>query len=168
MFVSIDDDIFEPVNLEGLKQYLSLRVDETEEDPYLNQLITTARSRLEEGLERVITLRSFEIEFDGGYWHQLYTSLVEIESVTYEDADGVEHSITDYDLQKEASMIGFDIPKDVDGTVTVRFTSGYEQVPTSLVLAIKIMCKEMYSRSENDPMTDEVWKLVQSEVIYEL
>lgn len=171
MFVENDDKIVEPVNLQGLKQYLSLREDDITEDPYLNQLITTARSRLEEegGLERVIALRSFTAEFDGGYWHQLHRSLVDIDSVTYTDTEGVEQEIKDYEVQLgNAALIGFNIPADIDGSVTVKFISGYEQVPTSLILAIKMMCKEMYSRSITDPLTDEVRKLIQSEVIYDL
>lgn len=174
MYTSIDTDIIEPVNLEGLKAYLSLREDSTSDDSYLEQLITSARSRLEEegGLERVIAMRPFEtIIADDQYWHDLYRPLVSIDEVKYTDATGTVRHVEDYDYAiGNSAGIGFIPPQDIKaGTgVTVRYTSGYEQYPPSIILAIKMMCKSMYSRESGDPLSDEVRKLIGSEVIYVL
>lgn len=168
---STDEKITEPVNLEGLKAYLSLRDEDDVEDSYLNQLIMTARSRLEEYLEAVIAVRSFELEYDSEYWHELYRPLISVDGITYTDASDVEQEIDDYEvLVGNKASVGFEIPEDLKaGTpVTVAFTSGMEECPTSIVLGIKMMCKEMYSRSGLDPLTDDVKKIVQSEVIYDL
>ncbi|MFA6711093.1 MAG: hypothetical protein WCR83_07220 [Candidatus Methanomethylophilaceae archaeon] len=168
---STDEKITEPVNLEGLKAYLSLREEDGVEDSYLNQLIMTARSRLEEYLETVIAVRSFELEFDSGYWHELYRPLTSVDLITYKDPSDVEHEIEDYEtVVGNKAIVGFEIPEDLkEGTsVKVAFTSGMEECPTSIVLGIKMMCKEMYSRSGLDPLTDDVKKIVQSEVIYDL
>lgn len=174
MFVGLDDVVEEPVNLEGLKAYLSVRDGRENDDSYLQQLVTTARTMLEDegGLERVIVSRSFELSFSEDQCRRilhLYRPLLEVESITYEDADGEEHEITEFGVETGIrAEVWFDYPEDAVGDVHVRFVSGYDHIPPCIVLAIKMMCRSMYERSVDNPLTPEVRDVIQSEVIYEL
>lgn len=173
MFISTDENIEEPVSLEGLKAYLALRDADRPDDSYLKGLVTTARAMLEDegGLERVIVPRSFELTFsreqcDDKVLH-LYPSLIEVEEITYTDTEGEEQEITDYGVELgPRAELWFEWPEDIDGDVTVRFTSGYEQYPQCILLAIKMMCKSMYARTEGSPITPEIRDVIRSEVVY--
>jgi len=169
MFPIIDSKIAEPITIDGLKEFLSVRDDVRADDPFLTQIITAARTRLEEHLERVIVARNFELAFTSGGTHALYPSLIDVESITYFDNSGHEHYIEDYFIIK-SEYVAFDTPGDlgIGETIKVVFRSGYESCPATLMLAIEMMCKELYARSAADPLTDEIRKIVQSEVIYDL
>ncbi len=174
MFISTDEQVEEPVNLEGLKAYLSLRDNRLDEDSYLMQLVTTARTMLENegGLERVIVPRSFELEFtedDCRRVMHLYRPLLEVEAITYTDAEGEEQEITEYGVELGIrAEVWFEYPEDAVGDITVRFTSGYEHYPPCIILAIKMMCRAMYERTVDNPLTPEVRDVIQPEVIYDL
>lgn len=174
MYTSVDDGFEEPVSLEGLKAYLSLRESDRPDDSYLKGLVSTARAMLEDagGLERVIVPRSFELSFSEEECHlimDLYPLLIEVEKVYYTDADGNEQEITEYGVEPGLrAQVWFDYPDDAVGDVTVRFTSGYEEYPPCIILAIKMMCRAMYERTVEDPLTPEVRQVIQSEVIYSL
>ena len=99
----------------------------------------------------------------------LYRPLLEVEAITYTDAEGEEQEITEYgvDLGIRAE-VWFEYPEDAVGNVTVRFTSGYEHYPPCIILAIKMMCRAMYERTVDNPLTPEVRDVIQPEVIYDL
>ncbi len=173
MFISTDEDFEEPVSLEGLKAYLALRDTDRPDDSYLKGLVTTARAMLEDegGLERVIVPRSFELTFSEeqctGQVLHLYPSLIEVEGITYTDTEGEEQEISEYGVETgPRAELWFEWPEDISGDVTVRFTSGYEQYPQCILLAIKMMCKSMYARAEGSPLTPEVRDVIRSEVVY--
>lgn len=173
MFISTDEDFEEPVSLEGLKAYLALRDTDRPDDSYLKGLVTTARAMLEDegGLERVIVPRSFELTFSEEQCVDkvlhLYPSLIEVEEITYTDSEGEEREITEYGTELgPRAELWFEWPEDIDGDVTVRFTSGYEQYPQCILLAIKMMCKSMYARAEGSPITPEIRDVIRSEVVY--
>ena len=172
MFISTEEDFEEPVTLEGLKAYLALRDADRPDDSYLKGLVTTARAMLEDegGLERVIVPRSFELTFSEEQCVDtvlhLYPSLIEVERIIYSDAEGEEHEITDYGVELGLKAeLWFDWPEDADGDVTVYFTSGYEQYPQCILLAIKMMCKSMYARTEGSPLSPEIRDVIRSEVV---
>ena len=97
----------------------------------------------------------------------LYPSLLEVERIIYSDAEGEEHEITDYGVELGLKAeLWFDWPEDADGDVTVYFTSGYEQYPQCILLAIKMMCKSMYARAEGSPLSPEVRDIIRSEVVF--
>lgn len=172
MFISTDEDFEEPVNLEGLKAYLSLREGDRIDDSYLKGLVSTARAMLEDagGLERVIVPRSFELTFTREQCEgmmELYPPLIEVEEITYTDLDGEEQEITEYGVETGMpAQLWLEYPEDADGDITVRFTSGYASYPPCIILAIKMMAKSMYARTEGSPLTPEVRDVIQSEVIY--
>lgn len=174
MFVSTDDQIQEPVDLEGLKAYLSMRENRDCDDSYLRQLVTTARTMLEDegGLERVIVPRSFELRFseeDCRHVLHLYPPLLEVESVKYIDTEGEEQEITEFGVTLGIrAEFWVEYPEDAVGDITVRFTSGYEHYPPCIILAIKMMCRSMYERTVDNPLTPEIKDIIQPEVIYTL
>lgn len=165
MFVSVDDKIVEPVNLEGIKAYLSLRADDESEDSYLLSLVTTSREMLEDYIGRVISPRSFvsDVYYAGRFY--LYPELVQIELVSYVDEDGHIRETEDYDWSDDLSCIDVRRPADAmrNAPVTVRYVSGYQRMPENIVLAIKMMARTMYSRADTNPLTPEVRALVSTE-----
>lgn len=165
MFASVDDKVVEPVNLEGIKAYLSLRADDESEDSYLLSLVTTSREMLEDYIGRVISPRSFvsDVYYAGRFY--LYPELVQIELVSYVDEDGHIRETEDYDWSDDLSCIDVRRPADAmrNAPVTVRYVSGYQRMPENIMLAIKMMARTMYSRADTNPLTPEVRALVSTE-----
>lgn len=166
MYTSTDTTVIEPINLEGIKAYLSLRQDDESEDSYLQSLVSTSRSLLEDYLDRVITARSFMTEMYYEGFYPLYPDVLTLDSVRYIKQDGAEAEIEDYDYATgPEGGVWIIRPNDIlaDSPVTVIYTSGYDTVPESVKLGIKMMSKTMYSRTDANPLTEDVRRLVSPE-----
>lgn len=128
----------EPVSVETAKNFL--RVDGTEDDALIQQLIKAARETGEELSRRSFMTQSWEMSLDK--WPstrllRLYRPpLQSVTSVKYLDVESVEHSWTDYmaDIRDEPGMIVFrSVPSTnllESGAITVRFVAGYSSEAT--------------------------------------
>ena len=136
----------EPVSIATVKQHL--RVDGTADDALLGVYLQAARE-LGEGLARrafvTQTLRLVLDAFPTGPLKLPRPPLQSVESVTYLDADGVEHEWTDFsvDARSEPGRIVFNSTPSASlfesGAVAIEFIAGYgadTDVPQTFVTAI--------------------------------
>ena len=162
---SIDDSWEEPVDLAGLKAYLSLR-DGRVDDSYLLHLAATAREMLEEGpLDGVISARRFQADVSEGMADapiRLFGPLLSVDSVEYTDTDGDAAELDDWTaILGPRALLSVEWPDDIDGDLTVTYTAGYEHVPLPIVQAVKSVSRNLYERRDGDPLTPDIVRMVQ-------
>ncbi len=161
----------EPVTAEELRAHLGL--DSTEEDAYLESLISAARKMCEESyLWRCIypqTCVDYFDGFDSGGMELRWGPDVVLDSVTYLDADGVSQTLsTDvYELGISHGVYyvrlkfdqTFPSTRDHEDCVTVTYTAGWgstgsgsgstDAVPAPVLHWIKMYAGWLYDRKNN-------------------
>jgi uncharacterized phiE125 gp8 family phage protein len=135
----------EPVSLATAKAFL--RVDGADEDALIHALIKAAREKGEELSRRAFITQTWEMIIDGwsrDYQLKLYRPpLQSVTSVKYIDADGAEHTWSDYvvDTRSEPGVVLFySYPSDSlvkSGAITIRFVAGYGDAETNVPERIK-------------------------------
>ena len=147
----------EPVELEQAK--LFCRIDHDHEDQLIEALITTAR-QLCEGIQRRAlpkqTLRLYLDEWPDGPIILPRPPLREVLSITYTDTDGQEHTLEDYEADKQAAP-ALVYPDDTwpgaklakVNPIVVEYEAGYdEDVPKPTMQALLLLVSHLYENRE--------------------
>lgn len=165
-----------PVTLEEAKAYC--RIDHADDDELVTAFLEAATAHLDgkQGtLHRCLEPQTWELTYDdfpdadcnGDAFIEIpLPPLLEIVTIKYDDADGVEQTIdaANYDVDNKSipgwvvpvSTYTWPTPLDAINSVRVRFRAGYDEdasgnsgVPTPIKLAIKIMVADMYDNRES-------------------
>lgn len=160
----------EPVSLTEAKLHLRLAADATAaaaytaEDTLLSALIQAARERAEAITRRAFVTQTWEMYLDEwpreGFIRLPLPPLQSVTSVKYTDADGVEHTFTDWTADT-ASLPGRVVlnygaawPSETMRTnnpIAVQFVAGYGDaaaVPASIRAAMLLMIGHLYENRE--------------------
>lgn len=153
----------EPITLAEAKAHL--RVDGTDDDAYITALITAARERIEDYLDRALIQQTLvytrdrwpqgnEIALPGG-------KVLSVVSITYKDTAGIEHPFTGYlaDTESVPGRIvlayGASWPGDALhplNPVRIEYTAGYgsaaANVPQKIKQAILLLIGHLYEHRE--------------------
>lgn len=153
----------EPVDLVTAKTHL--RVDITDDDTLISGLITAARERIEDWLERALIQQTIvyvrdrwpqgnEITLPGG-------KVLSVVSVTYKDTAGVDHTFTDIlpDTESVPGRIVLAYGKSWPGDslyplnpIRIEYTAGYgaaaADVPQKIKQAILLWVGHLYEHRE--------------------
>lgn len=149
----------EPVSLSTVKDHL--RIDTTDQDSALSNLIQAARERAERYLARALITQTLELRLDR------FPSMIELprppiqsmDTITYIDPDGVEQTLASYDADTEGARIipshGSDWPttRVTVNAVTVTYTAGYgdaADVPEAIKQGMLVQIERMYDRHDTD------------------
>ena len=170
----ITPPVAEPVSLAEVKA--DLRIDHTDDDVRLARLITEARQSIDgprTSFMRSLMPQTWELVLDGYPISEIRLPTAPVASITsikYDDADGVEQTISanDYYLD-EASEPPWVVPAATGwpvGTlaavnaVRVRFVSGYanaDAVPGDIKGAIRLKVQQAYDGTDT---SKTVWDLL--------
>lgn len=155
----------EPVTLDEAK--LHLRVDTTDDDARISGLIRAAREHAEQILGRALMTQTLELGLD--CWPEDGVILLpmppvqDVESITYTDAAGADHTVDPetyvVDAASEPTRIvlrwGYCWPADVlqpqSGSIRVRYVAGYQSaadVPQAIKAAILLHVGLLYEGRE--------------------
>ena len=158
----------EIIDLDTAKAHL--RVDHADDDALIEAFVGAATSWLDGPsgwLGRSLGLQTLEARFDRfdcDFLALPYGPIVDIVSVRYDDADGVEQTVAsvDYTLQpggvRAAYAAAWPSPRSYAGAVRVRYRAGYainpdavpvvENVPAAIKAAILLMVGNLYANRE--------------------
>lgn len=165
-----------PVTLEEAKAWC--RIDHTDDDDLIQALLEAATAHLDGKngtLHRCLEPQTWELAYDdfpdpncnGDAFIEIpLPPLIEIVSIKYDDADGVEQTIdpANYSVDTKSvpgwvvpvSTFTWPTPLDAINAVRVRFRAGYEEVdsgisgvPTPIKTAIKVMVVDWYENRES-------------------
>jgi uncharacterized phiE125 gp8 family phage protein len=159
----------EPVTLVEAKQ--QLRVDHSEEDAFIDQLIAAARQEAEVATRRAFITQTWELKLAGfpcsGVPIEIPLSpLVSVTSVSYLDTAGASQTwaSSDYTVDAPAGprpprgriipdyALTYPSTQMMENSVTVRFVAGYGAavaVPQGIKQAILLRVGDLYARRES-------------------
>lgn len=152
----------EPISLEQAKAHLRVVFDD--EDNYISALILAARQMAEGRMNRTITQRIREQAFSSWCTMPLLKPpFVQVESVSYIDADGIEQVLSpdNYTVstRKEPARLSltpaarYNAPSlaSQEESVIVRYTAGYPvgQVPDLILQWMLLQIGSMYEHRES-------------------
>lgn len=160
----ISEPTAEPITLAEAKTHL--RVDHSDDDSYIDALITAARKYLDGNcgvLGRALITQTWELtlaRFPDGDIPLPLPPLQSITSITYIDQDGASQtlatSVYAADLNENMVRLKYDQSwpdtRDVWNAVVIRFVAGYgaaSAVPKPLVHAIKLMVGDLYEHRQS-------------------
>lgn len=156
------NEIAEPISLEQAKAHLRVVFDD--EDDYISALILAARQMAEGRTNRTITQRIREQAFSSWCTMKLLKPpFVQVESISYIDADGNEQSLSEDDYtvstRREPAIVALTIAArsnapslaSQDEAVIVRYTAGYPvgEVPAPIVQWMLLQIGSMYEHRES-------------------
>lgn len=144
-----------------------LRIDYSDDDAYLGALTLAAAATTESWLGIALRPQTWELRDDAFPSAEIILPrqpVIEIESVKYDDSDGVEQTVddADYRLYVDGSVYGVEpvyggswpSARNDRGSVRVRFIAGYEIVdgvdplPPPIKVAIMQMVSDLYQFRE--------------------
>jgi uncharacterized phiE125 gp8 family phage protein len=162
----------EPVTLAEAKKWL--KVDVSDDDDLISELITAARQAIEEEIGRQLITATWRLSPDGLYAGPIYLPRPPLQSVTsvqYYDAQGTLQTLAtgDYQVNKDGLLGRLTPAVDAfwpcfqlnrSGAVQVTYVAGYGgtgvSVPGPIKTAIKLRVQVMYIRGEKiDPLVQE-------------
>lgn len=159
----------EPVSLEDMKNYL--RVDVTDDDVLISNLIKTARDYIERITNRSIVLKRYEYildDFPNGHIQLPRPPLVSVEQLTYKTIDGTEMLYSDYIVDVEGEPARIIAPNGWPSeslypvnAVKVTYQAGYSQIPESLKHAIFMLVAHWYENRQPFIITERIGKEVE-------
>jgi uncharacterized phiE125 gp8 family phage protein len=146
---------------------LHARVDDTDDDALIADLISGAREHFEQQTGRQLVSATWKVHLDGFPKGREpirlpKPPLLTVTSITYTDTAGTTQTwdSADYDVIAPAGPYaaqGMVIPKPLENypstysgraTVTVTFTAGYSAVPTAIKDALRSIVADMYLNRE--------------------
>ena len=152
----------EPLSLTDVKHHL--RVDSSDDDAYLTQLIVAARTHVEAVTQSALISRTLEWVGDDfpGCIELEQPPLISVTSVKYIDGAGVEQTVStsiytvDADSRPgrvfEAYGQSWPSPRDIPNAVRVRYVAGFgateNDVPEPIRLAMKVLIASWYDCGE--------------------
>lgn len=152
----------EPISLARTKAHL--RVDIADDDTYIGELIEAARDMAERRLGQALVSRTYTAELPGWpvYLELPYPPLASVGPVVYDDADGVERTLsTSYYraatsstpglLEWTSAFVAPALDASADYPVRVTFVAGYgaaSDVPASARHAIRMLVGHWYENRE--------------------
>lgn len=152
----------EPVSLQQAKDHLNVVYED--QDAYITSLIIAARQMAEGRTNRTITQRIREQAFSSwGAMKLLKPPFVQVESVSYIDADGLEQVLSPdsytVSTRREPASVALTIAAGSnaptlasrDEAVIVRYTAGYPvgEVPAPIVQWMLLQIGSMYEHRES-------------------
>lgn len=155
-------DLVEPITLEEAKHHLNVVYDD--DDAYISSLIIAARRVAEGKLNRTIVQRVLDVAFSS--WGRMVLPkppFVQIESVSYFDADGNEQTLEPDQItvttRREPACLTLsplfrpNAPTlaNQDEAIIVRYTAGYPvgEVPQDIIHWMKLQIGSMYEHRES-------------------
>jgi len=155
------NEIVEPITLDEAKEHLNLKGVIDDNDAMILSMITAAREMAEGKLNRTLVRRVREVA--APTWGKIALHkppFVQLESVSYFDADGQSFDVDASDLSvssiREPATVslryGFSAPQLArqDEAIIVRYTAGYApgQVPRMIVQWMLLAIGAMYENRE--------------------
>jgi uncharacterized phiE125 gp8 family phage protein len=153
----------EPVSTADIKT--QLRIDHTNEDTYLDSLVTAARGNIENIVKRKLIQQTVTLtcdDFPAGHWELPFPPIAAVTQVAYRDSAGDSQTLTvptlrNADNPNMAAILeepsgGWPGVDGEPGAVTLTITAGYgttaTHVPGELRLAIKMLAAHWYNYRE--------------------
>jgi uncharacterized phiE125 gp8 family phage protein len=153
----------EPVSTADIKA--QLRIDHTNEDTYLDSLVSAARENIENIVKRKFIQQTITLtcdDFPAGNWELPFPPIVAVTQVAYRDSAGDSQTLTVPTLRNannpnmsqvlEEPSTGWPAVDDEAGAVTLTITAGYgttaTNVPGGIRLAIKQLAAHWYNYRE--------------------
>lgn len=159
---------FEPVTLAEAK--LHLRVDHTDDDTLITELIKAARVFVEKFTARALVEQTWELVIDAFPTNEILIPLpplISVTSIKYDDLDGAEQTLpgTEYSVDT-VSQPGWVVPVTTGwpssvfngiNSVRIQYAAGYasanspptDNVPSSLKSAILLQIGNLYQNRES-------------------
>lgn len=162
MAVALAEPAEEPITLEEAKRHLRLEGVLDDEDELISSMITAAREMAEGKLNRTLVRRVREVAVCS--WGKIALRkppFVQLESVSYFDADGQSFDVDASDLSvssiREPATVslryGFPAPQLArqDEAIIVRYTAGYApgEVPRMIVQWMLLVIGALYAHRES-------------------
>jgi len=152
----------EPVSLADIKSHVV--AFGSDDDDLLTSYIEAARSSAEVYLNRALITQTLELTLDHfpAVINLPRCPVQSVTSITYTDVDGVSQTFTDFQVDVSGSAMakikpayGYSWPdiRPEFGSVVVEYVAGYgdaDDVPASIVHAIKLIVGSFYAHRENE------------------
>lgn len=168
----------EPVTAEEAKGQLRIDDDDTTFDTQLDVLIHAARQWCEEYQNRAYITQEWELALDrwpcGRYIRLPRPPLIEVESITVTNSDGIDTPYSDYtvdDYSEPARIIGMWPHSKLAETngIVIRYEAGYgespDEVPKKIRQAIMLLALHWFENGMCEPPPAVLWLLAQDRVI---
>lgn len=138
-----------------------VRSTDQAETPDVEDLSRAAQEYVETRADRALTEQKWRLSLDAfpAYIQLPRSPLIEIESFTYVDADGVTQDVDDYELDADAEPAVIEppyggewpTPRTVAGAVKITYRSGHtadRPAPQKAIQAIKLLIGHWYENRE--------------------
>jgi len=172
MLTLIESGSVEPVSLADAKKHIRMD-DISEDDTLILSMIEEARFRAERFLNRDVVTKTYDYrlhEFPEGAIDLPQTPVKSVTSITYIDSAGASQTLASSAYSLFASATAAEIHlnhgqqwpsvRDQSYAVTIRFVTGYTDVPAPIRSAIRMMLAELYNNRANSISTGAVPKEV--------
>lgn len=147
----------DPVTLKDVKEHLRVFYDD--DDDYIEGLISAATTHLD-GYQGILNRCIVEQQWKTSHtrfcrrMNTLFTDTTAV-AVTYHDANGEEQTVDGANFDVYPDYVRFKnsftfpaLDRDRDDPISIVSTHGYDEVPATLVLAIKILVAHWYRNRE--------------------
>lgn len=153
----------EPVSLKEAKNHCRVDDDITNDDSLIRSFIKAARQKAETYTRRQLITATYELHLDAFPYtiSPPRPPLIDVTSITYWDADGVEQTVPSDDYQVDVASTVGRIRPNIDkswpstygemGDVVVEYIAGYggrDQVPDQIKSAILLIVGHLYEHRE--------------------
>lgn len=151
----------EPVSRAEAKLHCRIDADFTDDDTYLDALVTAARTMCEREIGQAFVSQTWKMSID---WFPDWeiripiVPLVSVSSIVYTDIDGANQTLSAASYEVDvASQPGRITPaygeswpavRNVINAVRITFIAGYTTVPETVKLAIKLLVGQWYENRE--------------------
>lgn len=164
MLTLINESSTEPVSLAEAKTHLKMD-DIDADDDYITALIPAARAAAERETNRELIERTWDFKmaaFPVDEFALPKAPVASVTSIKYIDGDGVEQTVADsvYSVHADSTSpfvyLKYDntwpSPREQMDAVTVRFVTGYSEIPDPIKVAIKLIIADLYDNRSSAVM----------------
>lgn len=161
----------EPISTADAKTHL--RVDASDDDSYIDALVSAARSFVEQYTHRALITQTLKLTLDRFPWGNRYIQLPRapaqsVTSIQYIDCDGVlqtwDSSNYSVDIKRQPGRLYpnynqcYPSTRNIEEAVQITYVAGYgnsgTDIPTDLIHAMKLIIGQFYEiREASCPMT---------------